>query len=151
MAPTLTERYYCDGYYCYNSYSTWDRWGRWVALAAIILFVLFIAVVFSCFNARRRRARGLAPRYGTGWAAGKGNYAGNPQQYYGQHTAAAPPYSPPAQQPQYTGNTFNGNQGYYGQQSGVELQPPQHAYAPTRGGEAVYEAPHGPPPTKTAY
>jgi hypothetical protein len=70
----------------------------------------------------------------------------------------APPYSPPMEN-QQTGNTFNSNEGYYGQQNngyggyggqnnGIELQPPQSVYAPPRGvnGEPLYEAPQGPPP-----
>ena len=96
--------------------------------------------------------------YGTGWVPAPAYKPPQGQQNWG---AAAPPYSPPiANQP--TGNTFNSNDGYYGhqqqygqnpyggQQSGVELQPPQSAYQPhvTRGGENVYEAPMGAPPGK---
>jgi len=155
MAPTLVQRYLYSG--CSNVdqygncyYSSWDIWGRWVALACIVVFVLFLAVVFSCINARRRRRRGLPPRYGTGWTTGKW---GNQQQpYYNNQPynggAPAPPYSPPAQNYQYTGNTFNRDDGYYGQQSGVELQPPKNTYPGVRGGDQVYEAPQGPPTNK---
>jgi hypothetical protein len=66
--------------------------------------------------------------------------------YYVHQGPPAPPYSPPLNN-QYTGNTFNSNDGYYGQQSGIELQPPKNAYAP-RGGDPVYESPEGPPPKK---
>jgi hypothetical protein len=102
----------------------------------------------SCFNSRRRRRHGLAPYYGTGWAAGKYN-TGVPNNGYGgnAYTNPAPPYSPPVQN-QYTGNNFNSNEGYYGQQSGIELQQPQGVYNPVRGGENVYNAPPGPPPNK---
>lgn len=105
-----------------------------------------------CFNARRRRRQGLPPRYGTGWTTAKW---GNQQSYYNNQPynggAPAPPYSPPAQNYQYTGHTFNSNDGYYGQQSGVELQPPKNTYAGQPGGEPVYEAPQGPPPGKGGY
>ncbi|KFX86540.1 hypothetical protein V490_09037, partial [Pseudogymnoascus sp. VKM F-3557] len=109
-----------------------------------------------CINSRRRRRRGLAPRYGTGWLAGKNT--GNQQHYqnndyyqrqqsgynYGGGGAApAPPYSPPQQQ--YGG----GNADYDGgQQSGIELQQPQNSYNPQRGREQIYEPPSGPPPGK---
>jgi len=156
MAPSLIARYYCyNGGYGYDDcyYSSWDNWGRWVALAAIVAFVLFIAVLFSCINARRRRRQGLPPRYGTGWTTGAWGNKNQPYYNNGAYNggAAAPPYSPPAQHPQYTGNTFNSNEGYYGQQSGVEMQPPRNTYAPPRGGEQVYEAPQGPPPHKGGY
>lgn len=96
--------------------------------------------------------------YGTGWVPTPGyKPPTNQQNNYGP---AAPPYSPPIAG-QNTGNTFNSNDGYYGQQqyghnpyggqqSGVELQPPQNAYhgGNARGGDNVYEAPYGPPPGK---
>jgi hypothetical protein len=152
MAPALVQRYlYCDEVDQYGNcyYSSWDTWGRWVALACIIVFVLFVAVLFSCINARRRRRQGLPPRYGTGWTASK--WGTRQQPYYSNQLynrgAPAPPYSPPVQNQQYTGNTLNSNEGYYGQQSGVELQPPKNTYA-GRGGDPVYEAPQGPPPNK---
>jgi len=173
MAPTsleaafegiLGKRYYCssfdydNGNCGYNS--TWSNWGRWVALAVIVVAVVLVAFLFSCYNTRRRRRRGMAPMYGTGWMPytgkpaqgqynnGNGNYYGN-QPYNG---GAAPPYSAPMGN-QQTGNTFNSNEGYYGnhgygQDNGVELQPPQSAYQPQRGGENVYDAPAGPPPGK---
>jgi len=142
---------YCDIYGCY---STWDNWGRWVALVVVILSVLIIAFAFSCLNSRRRRRRGMAPMYGTGWMAGK--YPPGPQyyngygqnQYYGHQTPygqPAPPYSPQVEN-QTTGNTFNSNEGYYGHHGGdYELQQPQSAYQPQRGGDPVYDAPQGPP------
>jgi len=133
--------------------STWDTWGRWTALAVIVVVVLLLAFLFSCINSRRRRRRGLAPMYGTGWFPGSVKY-GNNAGYYGNQPyngGAAPPYSAPIVNPQ-TENTFNGNGGYYehdrygGQQSGIELQQPQNAY--TRGGDPVYNSPQGPPPGK---
>jgi len=172
MAPSdiegaaLAKRYYCDGYYysynaCRNN-GPWDSWGRWVALAVIVIVALLIVFLFSCYNTRRRRRRGMAPMYGMGWMGGKpqqgqnaGYYNSNQPYNGGQaYGASAPPYSPPINN-QQTGNTFNSNEGYYGnqngyggQQNGVELQPPQNAYNPQRGGDPVYEAPMGPPPTK---
>ncbi|KAF4625625.1 hypothetical protein G7Y89_g12543 [Cudoniella acicularis] len=155
MAPTdsanlLTKRdYYCDGYgYCY---STWNSWGRWVALCVIIAAVILLAFLLSCRNNRRRRRQGLAPMYGTGWVGNKyqtgqqsaGHYANQP--YNGGQPA--PPYYAAAPVPQQeTGTTFNSNQGYYG--NNVELQQPTSSYQPARGGDPVYEAPLGPPPTK---
>jgi len=173
MAPSnlegtaLVKRYICNGYYySYDcNYSRWDSWGRWVALAVIVGVVLLVAFAFSCFNTRRRRRQGIAPMYGTGWMAGKppvgqqsGYYNSNQPYNGGQpYGNPAPPYSPPIGN-QATGNTFNSNEGYYGnhtngyagQQSGIELQQPQNIYAPNRsiGGEPVYEAPQGPPPGK---
>jgi len=164
MAPTtsinvLAKRYsscsyngYGNGYNDYGDCnSSWDNWGRWVALGVIVVAALLLAFLCSCYNTRRRRRRGLSPMYGTGWMPGHkatGNY------YNG---GAAPPYSPqPQVENQNTGNTFNNNDGYYGnaynngyggQQGGIELQQPQHSYQP-RGGEPVYEAPQGPPPGK---
>lgn len=55
------------------------------------------------------------------------------------------------QNEQYTGNTINRDDGYYGQQTGVELQPPKNTYPGQRGGDTVYEAPQGPPPNKGYY
>lgn len=71
-----------------------------------------------------------------------GNYYSN-QPYYG---GAAPPYEPPIRN-QQTGNTFNSNDGYYGG-GGVELQQPQSAYYPQRGGDPVYGADSGALPKK---
>lgn len=115
-----------------------------------------------CINARRRRKRGMSPMYGTGWipAGGpKNNYQNHGGYYNNQpyNGAPAPPYSGPSNgiPSQQTGTTFNSNDGYYGnhnnsygQQQGVELQPPQNAYHGQRGGDTVYEAPHGAPPSK---
>jgi len=167
MQGFLAKRYYCnDGFdnngFNNNCNSGWSNWGRWVALAVIIVFFIILAFLFSCYNSRRRRRLGRAPRYGTGWTSGwMGNKAGGQQQYGGPqggyypnepyHGGAAPPYSPPVPN-QATGTTFNSNDGYYGQtsygQPGYELQQPQSAYQPQRGGDAVYEAPQGPPPKK---
>jgi len=100
--------------------------------------------------------------YGTGWVPYGGYKYGQGQQngqYYNNQPynggAAAPPYAPPVET-QPTGNTFNSNEGYYGnhasgQQSGIELQPPTSAYQPQRGGDPVYDAPAGPPPGKGDY
>jgi len=162
MAPSLsleslTKRQYGYGYgYPYYGNSAWNNWGRWVALVAILVFVVLVLIAVSCVNSRRRRARGLPPRYGTGWLAGKTPVGHNAPQYNGYYAGQqngyngagpAPPYSPPVNQ-QNTGNTFNNNDGYYGQQTGIELQQPQSAYAPQRGGDPVYDSPQGPPPSK---
>jgi Chitin synthesis regulation, resistance to Congo red len=99
------------------------------------------------FNSRRRRRAGMRPYYGTRWMAGRIPVYNNPG-LYDQQGPPAPPYSPPVNN-QYTGNTFR-NDGYFGQQSGIELQPPKQTYTP-RGGDPVYEAPEGPPPNKGGY
>lgn len=155
MAPTisldgLTKRQYGYGYNYYYGNSNWDRWGRWVALVCIIVFALFVAILFSCCHARRRRRRGVRPYYGTGWMAGKPAQYENTQSYYNQGPPA-PPYSPGPVNQNYTGQTFNRADGYYGQQNGIELQQPQSSYQPGRGGENVYAPPQGPPPGKTGY
>lgn len=171
MTPTLIEGFlakrqnnnnningnndeYCDFYGCYSS---WDSWGRWVTFVLIVIAILLLAFVFSCITSRRRRRRGMQPMYGTGWMASKppvGQQYGNANNYYSNEPyhggAQAPPYSPPVNN-QHTGNTFNSNDGYYGQQSGIELQTPQSAYQPQRGGDPVYDPPQGPPPGKDGY
>jgi len=72
----------------------------------------------------------------------------NAPQYnnYG-HQQAAPPYTaaPPPVYGQNTGTTFNTGDGYYGQQTGIELQEPQHVYQGGSGSNG-YAAPAGPPP-----
>jgi hypothetical protein len=109
--------------------------------------------VVRCFNSRRRRRQGMQPMYGTGWMAKPPPY-GHQQGTYAYNGPAAPPYSPPAMGNQRTGNTFNSNEGYYAnqhngyQQNDIELQSPQSAYQPQRGGDPVYDAPMGPPPGK---
>lgn len=114
-----------------------------------------LLMITRCINNRRRRRRGAPPMYGTSWLPTYGHSqkyhqgTGYPNQPYG---GAAPPYSPPVEN-QATGNTFNSNDGYYGnhgygQQSGIELQQPSSAYQPQRGGDPVYDAPAGPPPGK---
>ncbi|CAG8953592.1 hypothetical protein HYFRA_00010051 [Hymenoscyphus fraxineus] len=162
MAPTtssealLAKRDYCrqnynGDVYCYDS--PWNDWGRWVALAVIVVVVLFFAFLFSCIRTRRRRNQ--PPFYGTGWIP-TGGPKGPSQQnggYYANQPYGgppAPPYSPaPVQSHQQTGTTFNSNDGYYGNQgAGIELQTPQNAHTHQRGGDAVYEPPTGPPPSK---
>ncbi|PMD32539.1 hypothetical protein L207DRAFT_518462 [Hyaloscypha variabilis F] len=149
--------YYCNGYTDFNGNcnSRWNTWGRWVALAVIIVIFLILAFLCSCYNTRRRRRRGMAPMYGTGWMGGNwgnkppyGPQYGNGGYYNNQpyNGGAAPPYEPPVPH-QTTGTTFNSNDGYYGQNA-YELQQPQSAYQPQRGGDPVYDAPEGPPPKK---
>lgn len=161
LTDSLVKRYYCNVYG--ECYSTWDSWGRWVALGVVVVVFTILAFLFSCYNSRRRRRRGMAPMYGTGWMGG--NWASKPpagQQYGAGQGAyysnepyhggvAAPPYTPPVPN-QATGTTFNSNDGYYGQntygQQSYELQQPQSSYQPQRGGDPVYDAPQGPPPKK---
>ncbi|KAL3964168.1 hypothetical protein ACCO45_001172 [Purpureocillium lilacinum] len=140
MAPTsseLAKRYYCNGYgYCYNS--RWYDWGRWVVVGAIIFFCLLILLSCTCV-ARRRRRRGAQPMYGTGWMAPAGKRATTSRAMTSSSTSKAgtsrpaTPTPPPAygqQHPQYTGTTFNPNDGYYGQQQGQQygVQQPAHTY-----------------------
>lgn len=143
-------------------YSGWSNWGRWVLAAIVLVFFIALFVVWSCISNRRRRRRGLRPMYGTGWVPGNNTYnqGGQPQPQYNQggwfggfghknHQAPPPQYTPaPPQGQQYTGETFNSNDGYYGHhQNDVPLQQPSGTYYP-RGGEPVYEPPSGPPPAK---
>jgi len=159
---SIHSRYYCNNVDIYgNCVSTWNTWGRWVALGVIVACFIILAFLFSCYSNRRRRRRGMAPMYGTGWMGNSWNkppggqqYGGAPGAYYSHEPyngGAAPPYSPPMPN-QATGTTFNSNDGYYGQhaygQQGYELQQPQSSYQPQRGGDPVYEAPLGPPPRK---
>ncbi|KAJ4141213.1 hypothetical protein NW768_000421 [Fusarium equiseti] len=167
MAPTDGSSLFARDYRCRYGYSysysrgcyrnNWSYWGRWV-LAGIVIF-FFVLFFMCCCLSRRRKSRGVKPIYGTGWMAGKpwgknnnnhqmynyGNQGGHNQGYnqggYNQGYAAPPAYGQ-QQQPQYTGNTFNTNDGYYGQQSGV--QPPQGTYQRDGG----YAPPPGPPPGK---
>lgn len=105
-----------------------------------------LTVSARCINSRRRRKRGLNPRYGTGWMApSKYGQQNNPNAY-----APPPPqYTPNPGQYQPQNNYQQGGYqqgGYYGgQQEGI--QQPQGAYYP-RGNDNYYEAPQGPPPTK---
>jgi len=86
-----------------------------------------------------------ANKYGAG---NSNNYVPPPPQY-----SATPMQNYPTnqqQQPQYTGQTFNSNEGYYGGHN-EGIAPPQNAYYPQQrgvGGENVYEPPAGPPPGK---
>jgi len=134
---------YYSGGYCYSS---WSYWGRWVFAGIVVLFVVGLLLILGCVNSRRRRRRGLAPRYGTGWMANGPKYGAqqnNPQAYQ----APPPQYAPPQNQ-QYTGQTYNSNEGYYhGQTQGVQ-QPTNSYYPEQRGGENVYSPPPGPPPGK---
>ncbi|RMZ69496.1 chitin synthesis regulation congo red resistance rcr [Pyrenophora seminiperda CCB06] len=121
--------------------TAWNNWVRWVVLVVVVIGFLLLFVLCSCLTARRRRKAGRQPFYGTGWAAartGAYNNQQNAQPYYNPNHQPAPPYSAAP-------NNYNGaNQGYYGQQNGVELQQPQPAY----GGHPEYAPPPGPPPAK---
>ncbi|KAF1848253.1 uncharacterized protein K460DRAFT_403548 [Cucurbitaria berberidis CBS 394.84] len=130
---------------CYRS--AWDNWVRWLVLAVVVIGFFLLFVVCSCLTARRRRKAGRQPFYGTGWAARPGQGT-NAQPYYNNNyntQQPAPPYSATTAPTSNQGYYNNGaNQGYYGQQNGVELQSPQ----PTYGGNAQYAPPPGPPPGK---
>ncbi|KAJ4268197.1 hypothetical protein NW762_002259 [Fusarium torreyae] len=171
MAPVedifARDYYRCRYGYSYNgSYCTrnnWSYWGRWV-LAGIVIF-FFLLFFMCCLISRRRRSRGAKPVYGTGWMAAKpwggnnnnhqmynyGNQGGYNQGYnqggYQNGGYGAPP-PPPAygqqQQPQYTGTTFNSNDGYYGQNQYAGVQAPQGTYQR----DGTYSPPAGPPPGK---
>ena len=98
----------------------------------------------------------MQPYRGTGWAAGRTPAGHAPAQYTGaqpyyasdpQPNGAPPVYSPPPNQTYYGNN--QPEHGYFGgQQTGIELQQPQSAYQPQRGGDPVYSPPVGPPPGK---
>ena len=167
MSPSryCSSGYYDNGYGCVPT-SSWTYWGRWVFAGVVVVIFIIILFLLGCVSARRRRRRGLSPMYGTGWMGGK--YGGNPgynngpggygpgyggPQYGGQQYAPPPPQYSRDQVPnQYTGTTFNSNDGYYGNHHGTEnipLQQPGHTYAPNRGGEGQgFEPPPGPPPSK---
>ncbi|KAI9655052.1 MAG: hypothetical protein M1831_005012 [Alyxoria varia] len=150
---------YYGNYYGNRRYSRWDSWGRWIVLAVIVAVVLLIFFLASCITARKRRRRGNAPMYGTGWMApqhGPVNYYGpggpNAQPHYGNQQYQQPPPNYNASNAGYYGgqpqDQYGQQGGYYGQQTGTELQPPSGTYQPPRGGENVYQAPDGPPPQK---
>jgi len=133
------------GYYECNS--NWYYWGRWV-LAGIALVAFFVVLLSCCLIARRRRRRGTKPMYGTGWMAPPPKYGAhqndyqlnsnaqgyNNQSWGGANYGNAPPSYGQTQphQPQYTGTTFNSNEGYYGnsQYPNAGVQSPPNAYQP---------------------
>ncbi|KAG5753123.1 hypothetical protein H9Q72_002909 [Fusarium xylarioides] len=168
MAPTedifARDYYRCsygrtwNGRACVRN--NWSYWGRWV-LAGIIVF-FFVLLLSCCLFSRRRKRRGVKPVYGTGWMAAKpwgnnnnnhqmynyGNQGGYNQGYQQNNGGYGAPPPPPAygqqQQPQYTGTTFNTNDGYYGQGQYSGVQQPQGTYQR----EGAYSPPAGPPPGK---
>ncbi|WYZ34702.1 hypothetical protein EsH8_I_000978 [Colletotrichum jinshuiense] len=147
---------------CYER-GSWYWWGRWVLAAVVVGIALLILILLGCMNSRRRRKRGVQPFYGTGWMSNNNNkhnqgtyaynqpyngqqqgYGGYPPQPQGAYQAPPPAYGQAQQQPQYTGTTFNPNDGYYGgHNEGIHLQQPQNAYQ-----RDVYTPPAGPPPGK---
>ncbi|KAI9046124.1 resistance to Congo red protein [Aspergillus affinis] len=138
----ILPRRECDYYDRYCRSSAWWDWGRWVAFAVIVGCAFIIFFIFACYNARRRRTRGLRPHPGTAWLAG-------PPPSYQQHQQHPQTYADPYFQhpppPQYTPQPQA--YGYFGgQQTGIELQSPPNAY---QGGPA-YAPPPGPPPTSKA-
>ncbi|KAF5630854.1 hypothetical protein F52700_7073 [Fusarium sp. NRRL 52700] len=169
MAPTedifARDYYRCSYGWNWNGRTcvrnNWSYWGRWV-LAGIIIF-FFVLFLSCCLLSRRRKSRGVKPVYGTGWMAAKpwgnnnnnnhqmynyGNQGGYNQGYQQNNGGYGAPPPPPAygqqQQPQYTGTTFNTNDGYYGQGQYSGVQQPQGTYQR----EGAYSPPAGPPPGK---
>ncbi|RJE24478.1 hypothetical protein PHISCL_03170 [Aspergillus sclerotialis] len=119
--------------------SRWDDWGRWVVFAVIVGCALIVFFLFACFNARRRRNRGLRPVPGTAWMAPP-PYPPPPQPYY-----ADPQYQQHHAPPQYTPSPQA--YGYFGgQTTGIELQQPPNSYQ--QAGDRVYPPPPVPPPAK---
>lgn len=147
--PALERRYQNCGYDFNGNYvcgdSSWNNWVRWVVLALVIIGFILLFLLFACFTSRRRRRAGQNPYYGTGWAASRPPQGHAPAQYNQPYYSnqPAPPYSPPSNNTYY-----EGNQGYFGQQNGIELESPQAAHYPPRGGDNVYSPPKGPPPKK---
>jgi len=127
----------------YDGGSRWYDWGRWV-LAGIVVVVFILTLLLLARNTRRRRRNGIAPLRGTGWMAP------GPAPPY-QHQPPPPQYSAsPPVYPQGTGQKFNQNDGFYGQQQqGIQLQSPPNSYQPPQpyGGE-TYAPPQGPPPNR---
>ncbi|KAG7420081.1 chitin synthesis regulation, resistance to congo red-domain-containing protein [Fusarium sp. MPI-SDFR-AT-0072] len=168
MAPTedifARDYYRCSYGWNWNGRrcvrNNWSYWGRWV-LAGIVIF-FFVLFLFCCLFSRRRKRRGVKPVYGTGWMAAKpwgnnnnnhqmynyGNQGGYNQGYQQNNGGYGAPPPPPGygqqQQPQYTGTTFNTNDGYYGQGQYSGVQQPQGTYQR----EGAYSPPAGPPPGK---
>jgi hypothetical protein len=141
--------YHYSGGYCYRN-SGWYWWGRWVFAGVVIVFILAVIVLLGCLSNRRRRRQGLAPRYGTGWLGPKFGPGYQNNANYNSYQQPPPPPPQYSQQPQYTGTTYNPNEGYWGppqQQQGIALQQPQNSYYP-RGGDNDYEPPAGAPPAK---
>ncbi|CAG9971039.1 unnamed protein product [Clonostachys byssicola] len=156
---SILKRDYCYDYPGSVRCSSWYYWGRWVlAGLALLLFFLFVMSLLSL--ARRRRARGAQPYYGTGWMAPVGKYGGPDGQnnsypmhdyqnhqngYYSNGPVHNPPPAYGTQAPQYTGTTFNPNDGYYGnQQYNGNVQQPQNTYHP----DHTYPAPPPVPQNK---
>ncbi|RYP34935.1 hypothetical protein DL767_004012 [Monosporascus sp. MG133] len=120
--------------------NTWDQSCDVTTYRAIILSQV---QVNRCINSRRRRKRGLRPMFGTGWMGGNaGNAQHNNAHAYNNYQHPPPAYGAP-QGPSYPMHSQHPNEGYYGQQEGV--QQPKNAYAPA--GANDYAPPPGPPPS----
>ncbi|KAL8419860.1 hypothetical protein RB594_002859 [Gaeumannomyces avenae] len=155
-AAQLAKRYYyyCPAGYIYNyssgdcEYNAWAYWGRWVLTGVVILGIGALLMMLGCISARRRRRQGMPPMYGTGWMGGK--YQGPPPAQNGYYPPP-PQYSAQPMPGQYTGTTFNPNDGYYGGQT-QGVQPPPNAYVPPHGDSPAAggdpQPPAGPPPGK---
>lgn len=81
-----------------------------------------------------------------GYNQGGYNQGWNQQQGYNQGAYQSAPAYGQQQQPQYTGTTFNPNDGYYGSQQ--YPQQPANTYQREAGGD--FSPPPGPPPGKHA-
>ncbi|KAI2467763.1 chitin synthesis regulation, resistance to congo red-domain-containing protein [Annulohypoxylon bovei var. microspora] len=148
---TKRQRYCSNGYYDRwgNCYSAWNWYGRWIFAAVVVVLILAVFFLWACINSRRRRRQGMQPMYGTGWMAGnqgQNAYHNNPQGYSNNPPPAYGQQSYPMQN-QYTGTTFNRDEGYYGQHEGV-VQPPKNVYNNNEGGKTDYAPPEGPPPNR---
>lgn len=158
--------------YCTSSFHSWGRWVVvGIVIFAALCFILFCT---CCARRRRKKGHKpmygtgwMAPQggkwgvgnqnnatqmntYGQGYNQGGYNQGGYNQGWNQQQPGynAGAYQQPPAygqqQQPQYTGTTFNPNDGYYGNQGGYPQQP-GNTYQRDAG---AFEPPPGPPPGK---
>lgn len=141
--------YYPSGGFCYRN-SNWYWWGRWVFTGVIIVIFIIFLIILSR-RARRQRRLGQPAAY-TGWMGRWGGGPNPPPQYNNPNAYATQPPQYSQQPPvgaQYTGGTYNSNEGYYGQNANnIPLQPPNNSYYPTRGVADEFAPPEGPPPGK---
>lgn len=56
----------------------WTDWARWLVLTLLVLTFLFLMFACSRLSARRRKAAGLRPYFGTGWTLGNYVYSTTP-------------------------------------------------------------------------
>ncbi|KAI1345198.1 chitin synthesis regulation, resistance to congo red-domain-containing protein [Xylariaceae sp. FL0016] len=126
-------------------YSTWSYYGRWIFAAIVIVVIIAIFFLWACVKSRRRRRRGAQPMYGTGWMAGNNGHNPHHNNPHGYNNNPPPAYGAPQGQ-SYPMNNYQPNNGYYGQESGV--QQPKNVYPHQSNGAGDYAPPAGPPPGK---